>query len=259
MNASGVFAIPAELEYWSPCLIAEAVGQLAAWSAMAKADFQLRPLAGIAGEVRMGSDADPGAELDLRVVIEHSDSDAVAYSGSASAGGRRVLELNRCVGPMFPMQDYDAPDAMKERFDTLCGPGAPMDRFEPLRRAKMEVINHEPGRRLRATLGIPEAAAFFADHFPRRPVYPATLLLDHQLELALRLAADTPPLADQGRRGIGRVANAKMRAFVLPGQVVEIEAEAKPSDGGVTLVVLTASAYGTRVSTARAEVVTGWR
>lgn len=257
MNASGVLAIPPELGYWSPCLVAEAVGQLAAWSAMAKANFQLRPLAGIAGEVRMGSDADPGAELDLRIVIEHSDEDAVAYRGSASADGRSVLELDRCVGPMFPMEDYDAPDAMRKRFDTLCGPGAPADRFEPLRRADMRVVDHDPGRRLRASLAVPEAAAFFADHFPRRPVYPATLLLDHQLELARRLALGVTAPAEDGRSAVGRVTNAKMRAFVLPGQVVEIDAELKSSEQGLARMVLTASESGKRVSTARAEISTG--
>lgn len=224
---------------------------------MAQTDFQLRPLAGIAGEVRLGSDADPGVELDLRVTIEHSDGEAVAYGGSASADGKSVLELDRCVGPMFPMRDYDAPNAMKLRFEELCGPGARMDRFAPLRRAEMEVVDHDPGRRLSATLAIPEAAAFFADHFPRRPVYPATLLLDHQLELARRLVADMAAVADETRTAVGRVTDAKMRAFVLPGQAVEIDAEVKSSDEGTVRLALTASAAGKRISTARVEIRTG--
>ena len=257
MNASGVLAIPPELGYWSPCLVAEAVGQLAAWSAMARADFQLRPLAGIAGEVRIGSDAAPGAEIDLRVEIEHSDAQAVAYGGSASIDGTSVLELDRCLGPMFPMTDYDDPDALRARFSEICGTGEPADRFERLQRAPMTIVDHDPGRRVRATLAIPENAAFFADHFPRRPVYPATLLLDHQIELALGLAADLVATGDDRRPAIGRVTNAKMRAFVLPGQTVEIEAEVKSSDEREARLALTAGAAGTRVSTARAEVRVG--
>ncbi len=252
MSASGVLAIPPALGYWSPGLVAEAVGQLAAWSAMAKADFQLRPLAGIAGEVRMGTDADPGAELDLRVVIERSDEDAVAYNGAASLDGVRVLELDRCLGPMFPMRDYDAPDAMKARFDALCGPGAPTDRFRPLQRADMEVVDHDPGQRLRATLAVPEDAAFFSDHFPRRPVYPATLLLDHQLELVRRLVFGASPPED-GRRAVVRVTDVKMRAFVLPGQTVAIEAQVKSSGQGATHIAITARVDGKRVSSGRAE------
>lgn len=257
MSAHGVLAIPPELGYWSPCLVAEAVGQLAAWSAMAKVDFQRRPLAGIAGEVRLGSDAGPGAELELWIAIEHSDGDAVSYHGSASFDGRTVLELERCVGPMFPMRDYDDPDAVRQKFDILCGPGEATDRFEPLQRACMAVTDHDPGRRLHATLTVPDVAAFFADHFPRRPVYPATLLLDHQLELAQRLAVEAGATASGGPGTLTRVTNAKMRAFVLPGQTVEIGAEVKSQGAGTARVLLTASAAGRRVSTARAELRTG--
>jgi 3-hydroxymyristoyl/3-hydroxydecanoyl-(acyl carrier protein) dehydratase len=259
VSASGVLAIPPVLGYWSPSLVAEAVGQLAAWSAMAKADFELRPLAGIAGEVRMGIDADPGAELELAIVIEQISEDAVAYRGSASVDGVGVLELDRCLGPMFPMRDYDAPDAMKERFDALCGAGAPTNRFQPLQRADMEVIDHEPGRRFRASLTVPEDAAFFADHFPRRPVYPATLLLDHQLELARRLLGEESQRGDGGRQGVSRLTDVKMRAFVLPGQAVEMEARLESSDGDTVHVALSAGADGRRVSSGRAEVEAGGR
>jgi len=155
------------------------------------------------------------------------------------------------------MRDYDAPDAVKRGFDELCGRGAPMNRFEPLRRAEMDVTDHEPGRSMSATLAVPAVAAFFADHFPRRPVYPATLLLDHQLELARRLAADGGARPPDGKQVIGRVTNAKMRAFVLPGQAVEIATEMTSSREGVAHLALTASAGGKRVSTARAEIRTG--
>ncbi|MEI8334007.1 MAG: transcription termination factor NusA, partial [Chloroflexota bacterium] len=43
-----------------------------------------------------------------------------------------------------------------------------------------------------AVPAVPAAAPFFADHFPRRPVFPATLLLDAQIRLALPLAAQSP-------------------------------------------------------------------
>ena len=224
---------------------------------MARADFQRRPLAGIAGEVRMYSDPGPGSQLRLRIAIEHSDEDAVAYGGSASVGDDTVLELERCVGPMFPMHDYDAPEAVEQRFKELCGPGAAADRFAPLRRADMVVTDHEPGRRLRATLTVPDDAAFFSDHFPRCPVYPATLLLDHQLELGRRLVAEPGDTAAACRGTISRVADAKMRAFVHPGQVVDLDAELTASADGAARLALTASAAGRRVSSARADVRSG--
>lgn len=263
MSASGVLAIPPELGFWSPCLVAEAVGQLAAWSAMARADFRVRPLAGIAGEVRVASATAPGTEIRLRVAIEHSDDEAVSYGGSASVGGVPVLELERCLGPMFPADDYDDPVSLRIRFEELRETGAPADRFEPLQRASVTVTHRETGRLARARIAVPETAAFFADHFPRRAVYPATLLLDHQIELALGLVAEAASDAAEerpsgrGRPAVARVTNSKMRSFVLPGQTVDIEAKVKSAADGTTRVALTATADGRRVSTAQAVVGTG--
>jgi 3-hydroxymyristoyl/3-hydroxydecanoyl-(acyl carrier protein) dehydratase len=226
------------------------VGQLAAWSAMAALDFRVRPLAGIAGAVLLSSEVEPGDALELDVEIQRCDESAVAYGGSARREDTTVLELDGCVGPMFPLDDYDSPDRLRERFETLCGDGERADRFEPLDPGEREIIEHQPGRRLAAELHIPATAAFFADHFPRRPVFPATLLLDHLLELALTLAADREP-GDPVR--VSSVVNAKMRTFVLPGQLVRLEAEVRSPEKPQE-IALSAAAEGTRVCTARAAV-----
>ncbi len=84
---------------FSSCLVAEAVGQLAAWVAMDTIDFRGRPVAALATETRFHGDALPGHALDLAVEIDECDDDAVAYSGAASAGGCRVIELDRLPGP----------------------------------------------------------------------------------------------------------------------------------------------------------------
>ena len=41
-----------------------------------------------------------------------------------------------------------------------------------------------PARPLPGVLDVPAEAPFFADHFPRCPVFPATLLLDAQIRIA---------------------------------------------------------------------------
>jgi hypothetical protein len=66
-RARGRFAIPAGLPAFSTCLVAEAVGQLAAWVAMAQAGFRRRPVAALSGETRMVGEAAPGEILDLGV------------------------------------------------------------------------------------------------------------------------------------------------------------------------------------------------
>jgi 3-hydroxymyristoyl/3-hydroxydecanoyl-(acyl carrier protein) dehydratase len=118
-RARGRFAIPAGLPAFSTCLVAEAVGQLAAWVAMAQAEFRRRPMAGLSGETRIVGEAAPGEILDLGVEIESCDPDAVAYGGWARVADTPVLELCRCVGPMLPLEDFDAPEAVRGDFETL--------------------------------------------------------------------------------------------------------------------------------------------
>ncbi|MEE9220523.1 MAG: hypothetical protein V3U34_03210, partial [candidate division NC10 bacterium] len=76
-RARGCFATPRDLSDLFPCLVAEAVGQLAAWVAMAKAEFRSRPVAGIAGEVKFKDMAAPGTILDLKVDLESCEADSI--------------------------------------------------------------------------------------------------------------------------------------------------------------------------------------
>ena len=115
-RARGRFAIPAGLPAFSTCLVAEAVGQLAAWVAMAQAEFRRRPVAALSGETRIVGEAAPGEILDLGVEIESCDPDAVAFGGWARVADTPVLELCRCVGPMLPLEDFDAAGGGAGRF-----------------------------------------------------------------------------------------------------------------------------------------------
>jgi len=252
-RARGRFAVPAGLPKFSTCLVAEAVGQLAAWVAMARAEFRRRPVAALSGEMRIVGEAAPGEILGLGVEIESCDPDAVAYGGWARLADTPVLEASRCVGPMLPLEDFDAPEAVREDFETLCGPGAWPGRFQGIAEPDLALIDRVPGQRLRAALVVPESAPFFADHFPRRPVFPATLLLDAQIRLALRLAGETLPPVPRLRPA--RVTDLKMRSFILPGQAVEIETAMRSAAGGTAELTLAATVDGKRVATGLMEIV----
>ena len=64
----------------------------------------------------------------------------------------------------------------------------------------------------------PRRAPFFDDHFPRRPVFPATLLLDAQIELALAARrASRAPGRERADRVPVRMTHVKVRAFTPPG------------------------------------------
>ena len=68
---------------------------------------------------------------------------------------------------------------------------------------------------------MPAAAPFFEDHFPKRPVFPATLLLDAQLQLAQRIATELAC----GAVRVTRITNVKVRAFTAPGASLDLSAE----------------------------------
>jgi 3-hydroxymyristoyl/3-hydroxydecanoyl-(acyl carrier protein) dehydratase len=243
VSARGTFHIPAGIAAFPSSLLAEATGQLAAWVAEDKLGFRLRPVAGIAHETVYRGTVKPGDTLETEVRIDSCEEDAVAYQGWARIGGETVLELHDCVGPMLPMADFDDPEAMREFFTTLCGIGAARDRFPGVSPTLLEPRERETGRFASADLTIPERAAFFEDHFPRRPVYPGTLLLDRMTTLAGEVVAEAA-----GREGltVSRVTDVKLRAFTEPGARLELRATVERASKDSATAVLEARAEGQR-------------
>lgn len=255
MRARGSFTIPRNLADPSPCLVAEALGQLAAWVAMAKTEFRSRPVAGIAAEVKFKESTPPGTTLDLEVELERCEPDSIVYDGRASFGDVPVIELSRCVGPMLPMEDFDDTDAVRAHFARLCATDKPIPGFsaDPALTPRLDIIDRDPGKRLRAEMPVPQSAAFFADHFPRKAVFPGTLLLDAKVRLAAILAAEALDPTRQALIRPTRACNVKLRSFVHPGQLLQIGAEIVTKSKSSTEIVLAAEIGGQRISTARVE------
>lgn len=238
-RAKGFFLVPTHLSRFPLALTVEAVGQLAAWNAMAHLDYKVRPVAGLVAELRFGAEVRPGQRLDLEVVIETCGPDAVSYSGWASVDGVRVVELDHSVGPMLPMEQFDAPDAVRGRFQLLCGAGAPSGRFGGVPEPDVEIVEEVPEQRVRAILRVPKQAEFFSDHFPRRPVFPGTLLLDAQSRLALKFAAGSKRWGPGVQLAATRVPDAKMRSFIAPGDVLELGVDLEPQSEATKMMART--------------------
>lgn len=243
-RARAVFAVPPHIAAFPSCLVAEAVGQLAAWVAMDKVSFRGRPVAALANETRFHGEVEPGDTLELGVEIESCDDEAVAYAGWARVNGTQAIELQDCLGPMLPVEEFDSPMALAERLDLLRGTGASPNRFHGVVAPRLVAGEGIPGESVTATLHVPASAPFFADHFPRRPVFPATLLLDSQIGMALQLAAPGHVPA--------RMTHVKMRSFIAPGDVLQIEAKCAPGDAHKILLSARAG-NGKTVATARLE------
>ncbi|MGE5169771.1 MAG: hypothetical protein ACM3JC_05285 [Rudaea sp.] len=252
-HARGTFAIPATIDAFPLALVAEAVGQLAAWVAMDAIDFRGRPVAALAAETRFHGEARPGDTLDLVADVISCDDEAIAYNGRARIAGRTVIELVDCLGPMLPVADFDSPDVLRERLALLRGAGAAPGRFGGIPAIPVAITHRVPGTELRATCEVPAAAPFFHDHFPRRPVFPATLLLDIEMGLALDLAREAAAAAHATPRPL-RTTHVKMRSFIVPSQRLEIGVELRPAQDGVAKAMLTARTDDRTVATARLEI-----
>jgi len=236
----GRYTIPAGLKSFPTSLVAEAVGQLAAWSAMAALNFERRPVAGLAGSIELLASVRPGQSLDLAADLESADAEAVAYAGTAYADGVQIVRLQDCVGPMVPLGDFDDPQSLRDRFAVLCGPGALSGGFGGMPELALTRTTGESGQTARATLQVPANAPMFQDHFPRRPVFPGTLLMHMNLQLAAALAGEIAPPSPGRRWALDRVRDVKLRAFTPPGEILELEARLDQcSSESATVVVET--------------------
>jgi 3-hydroxymyristoyl/3-hydroxydecanoyl-(acyl carrier protein) dehydratase len=254
-SARGQVELPDDPVAFPPCLLVEAVGQLAAWVAIHASGFASRPVAAMAGEVVVLGAAAPGVRVDLEIEITNSKRSAVGYRGRASQAGVPLITLERAVGVLLPMHELDDPERVRDELERLRGDGFGLrNRPSPADlRPRRTLLDRSAGR-LCAEIHAPEDTSIYADHFPRRPVYPATLLLDAQIALAAELLTDGAAVPPQ----LARVRNVKVRSFTPPGgrlQVVAENVEADPDEAPARAVVsLTATAEGERVSSATAEL-----
>jgi 3-hydroxymyristoyl/3-hydroxydecanoyl-(acyl carrier protein) dehydratase len=231
-----------------PWLVIEAVGQLAAWIAMAHTDFTRRPVAALAGDIRLSGAAAHGS-IDLEAHIERFDSRAILYAGSAHCAGVELASLSRCVGPLLAMDLFDDPSAVRDRFAALRGATAHAGGLSVCASTQpvLAPIALE-ATSASSQLDVPETAPFFVEHFPRRPVYPASLLADALTQVGAPLAARTLGDAADPIR-VARVSDYKVRAFSPPGQRLELFAELRTAHEDAVELRVKASASGQRVAT----------
>ena len=247
----GTYTIPADLTHFPVSLVAEAIGQLAAWVAMSVVDFTHRPVAALAGDTCVHRLPRAGDTLELIVDIESIDAEAIQYQGRALVAGQVVLELSDTLGSMLDINEFDDPQALRADFAQLTSGGREPGAFKGVPSPVLEDIpSANPSQRLDAFLAVPTQAAFFQDHFPSRPVFPATLMLDAQLQLAQRLANSL----SAGAVSVRRITHVKVRAFTAPGATLTLFAErAEPSssDTEPLLIKVGAQAEGRTIASAK--------
>jgi 3-hydroxyacyl-[acyl-carrier-protein] dehydratase len=99
-----------------------------------------------------------------------------------------------------------------------------------------------------------EGAPYFDDHFPRRPVFPGTLLLDALAGLAMRLAREALPGPASDALMPTQVSNVKIRSFTTPGTTLELELDLLEVSAGAARLKLGVRNEGKTIATARMDV-----
>jgi 3-hydroxymyristoyl/3-hydroxydecanoyl-(acyl carrier protein) dehydratase len=222
MRIRGSYFVPSFIDFFPQMLVVEAIGQLAAWATMDIVNFERRPVGGIVGKTDLLAAVRPGQTLELSAELESVDADAVAYGGTAHVDGVPVIRIQHCVGPMVSAGDFDDPQMLRSRFALLRGAGATPGGFGGMSPLPLTRTESEKGQSLRATFQVPASAPLFAAHFPRRPVFPGTLVLHVNLELAAMLAAEVSPPQDGSRWTLKTIMDVKLREFIPPGATVEL-------------------------------------
>ena len=216
------YQIPAGLDRFVPSLLGEAVGQVAAWAAMPAVDFQYRPVAGLAGRIELGAPVKPGDRIKLMVNIDRADKEAASYGGTATINGEMAIIFKRALGPMLPMADYDDPELVRERFDLICGEGAPAGVFKGVPELDWKQTGEGEEESVKGVFNVPGPAPFFNDHFPRRPVFPGSLLMEVCMQFVNAAAnAKAPPQAG-GRWKTLALSRMKISDFTTPGDQLEL-------------------------------------
>jgi 3-hydroxymyristoyl/3-hydroxydecanoyl-(acyl carrier protein) dehydratase len=212
---SGMGGVPVLLS----CIIGEALGQLGAWNVMAAKDFTVRPVAGVVGEVAISADAAVGDSIVLDTTIDSVTDDAVFYHAVASVEGATVLRLENTLGPLLPMEQFNDSVEMRGRFERILGAGEPdvgspggEEAAVPFDASFDELLSFEANKEATAILTLSGDEAFLADHFPKKPVLPLSLLLESLLQLGQEVLEDGGPrYVPTGARKV------KMSRFVEPG------------------------------------------
>ncbi|KTD58421.1 3-hydroxymyristoyl-ACP dehydratase [Legionella sainthelensi] len=244
-----------------PSLIGETLGQLAAWNVMHCLEFSHRPVAGIVAKAAMHRAAYVGETLLLESFIERIEDSVMQYHSVARIGNEVVFTLEGALGPLLPMNDFIDPDEVKQQFAEIDRPGdwsiissksTPLLDSDLMLNVELPLVSmafdrvcsFEPKVSLTAEKRITRAALYFADHFPKKPVLPLTVLLECKLNLAREFVARSGYALSYS---VSEFRKMKMNEFVHPGDILECYVNVKKQTDEELILTFRSEVLGKRV------------
>ncbi len=214
-----------------PCILGEAVGQLAAWTVMAANDFTLRPVGALIERVDILGQVRANDPVRLEVNIANHDDEAVVYGGAARIEGVDVFTFEKAYSPLLPVEEFDASGDLSQHFRLIHQPGDPppspltsYDAARPIDYGCDRILAHTPGEHIVAEKRFDTGESFFADHFPWKPVVPMTVLMECLLRLARRLLDEGSGDGSDDADTLSHITvrNAKINRFIEPADSITV-------------------------------------
>lgn len=201
-----------------PSIVGEALGQLCSWNVLKTTDFKFRPVGGVIQEIQMFEEAVVGDAILLESNIEALDVEnpLVSFSGRASVDGKTLLTVNNSLAPLLPLEEFNDINKVRMDFERLWHSNGVMKSVTHSAHYQFnyEKLTHDE-KKLVTKKTISPSAFYLADHFPRKPVFPLSLLIQYNLHLAL-----TELYPNEKKKRVCSVRKVKIGNFVLPGDEV---------------------------------------
>jgi len=251
------------------CIVGEAIGQAGAWAVMSATDFKMRPVAGVLNQINVYGEAYVGDTILLETTIDSLSEDRMAYHGVASIDGKPIVELYDGLGPLLPMEDFIHPDVVKQQFALINRPGEKPTTTKKERNLcesfvvpalKMmfdHILSWEKGREIVVQKTLSLNDPYFADHFPRKPVFPLSLLLSCKLQLASLFLSDMFGADKAEKFRLTQVRKIKMNQFVQPGESMVVTMRLKEMHDDRVVFRFRCEVNGKRVCLSEAEFIKG--
>jgi UDP-N-acetylglucosamine acyltransferase len=94
------------------------------------------------------------------------------------------------------------------------------------------VVEHEPGRRVRAVKNVTVNEEYFQGHFPGNPLMPGVMMIETLMQVATLLLLGPSSDVPTGRAALRGVNNAKFRKQVFPGDRLCLDVTLRSRDEG---------------------------
>jgi len=224
---------------YSPVIISEAAAQLVSWAIIEARDYTVKPVITMVDTYTCGSHIMPGDQLQLEGEIESFSEESALCNGRVLVNGKIAVELNHAVCYLYPLNELDPPERVKNQFKNLNQPGYPLPekktRDNTAFREEIDIRNRKAIDRfiagdnpdkLTGIKNITSTEDYFNDHFSLRPILPGVLTIEALVETAKKLAEKK--LIEQGRTDLKPIlkncSKIKMRKFIEPGDQFITEA-----------------------------------